>query len=359
MLDRLRVGLAAEDRVDDIRVALRPKEVAELLLTGLVKELLVEKGAGERLGYTNRDYEAFGGRIVSSEFLWSQSDLIIKYKAPSSRQMAQMTEGIRLAAIMHPENDDELVDVLLSKNIHAFSLEYYESDGLRPVSSITGKISGILAFQYGVHYLQLPWGSGKLVGGEDEPITTLIIGHGNVGGAAAHAAARAGCDLSIAGRSQSRAQDFLTGAGIQGRALASNRPDFVDRVASSDIVIGSILISTFDTAPILTTEIVSRMRPGSVIVDATAGYGSGYIETMPDPMVSEFAKVGHVTHVKIDNFPARVARTTVNLVAPAFREAVIAIIGGLANSACITSQRTVMNEEVARHRRHRGLHLHA
>ena len=124
-------------------------------------------------------------------------------------------------------------------------------------------------------------------------------------------------------------------------------------MSAADIVIGAILISTFDTPPILERRHIASMSTGSVIVDATAGYGSGYVETMPDDMSLEPVAVSGIIHVKIDRYPALVPATTVREVSREFVAAVMAILQGRGEVALVVGDGRVSNVEVQRHRVHR------
>lgn len=351
------VGLAAEDSKEDRRVALRPDDVALLRLRPEVAQVLVEAGAGTRLGYSDSQYAAAGAVIVDPEALWTRADLIVKYKAPSARQRALARNGLTIAAIMHPEADTLTVDWLIAGRHKGYSLEYYEVDGVRPISSITGRITGEMAFHYGVHHLQSHLGgSGKLASGQrDDPARVVVIGHGNVGGAAAQAAARAGCRVFVAGRTERRAGEFVAQSGLAATPLASSGSAFDACVSAADIVIGAILISTFDTPPILERRHVASMATGSVIVDATAGYGSGYVESMPEEMSLEPVAISGVIHLKIDRYPALVPGTTVREVSREFMSAVVAILQGRADVALVVGDGRVTNAEVQRHRVHRSV----
>lgn len=115
------VGLAAEDSREDRRVALRPDDVARLALQPEVGRVLVEAGAGVRLGYSDSQYAAAGALIVNPETLWTRADFVVKYKAPSARQRALARSGLTIAAIMHPEADDVTVDWLIAERHRGYS----------------------------------------------------------------------------------------------------------------------------------------------------------------------------------------------------------------------------------------------
>jgi alanine dehydrogenase len=253
-----------------------------------------------------------------------------------------------------------LVEWLLDGGHVGLSLEYYERGGIRPISGITGRITGEMVFLYGAFYAQAQLGgSGRLlVGDRSDPGRVVVIGHGNVGGAAVRAAVRNGCTVTVAGRSVARAESFRTSSGLPIRAVASGDATFDAAVANADLVIGAILISTFDTPPIVSERMVAGMRPGAVIVDATAGYSAGYLATMP-PDITDPPPVttAHgVVHIKIDLYPALVPATTVREVSHEFRAAVAEYldkgVSGALRSALVVTDGRIVNDEVQRHWHH-------
>lgn len=352
------MGLASEAVPEDRRVALRPVDVGFLVAAGAM--VLVERGAGISLGSTDEDYRRTGAELVGAAEVWHRSDVIVKYKAPTESQRSLSTRPQTILAIMHPEADHDVVQWLLDGGHVGLSLEYYVRDGIPPVSSITGRITGEMAFLYGVFHAQAQLGgSGRLLTGDrNDRGRVVVIGHGNVGGAAIRAALRNGCMVTVAARSAMRAEEFCISSGLPVAAVASTGPEFGAAVAEADLVIGAILISTFDTPPIVTSQMVVKMRPGAVIVDATAGYGAGYIATMPPHMTDPppITTVHSVVHIKIDRYPAMVPMTTVREVSHEFRGAVAEFLDhgvtGALRSALVVEDGRIVNEEVLRHWHH-------
>jgi alanine dehydrogenase len=138
----------------------------------------------------------------------------------------------------------------------------------------------------------------------------VVIGCGTVGAAAARTAAALGARVTVLARSQDSANRYIPDA-PSSVVVEVNTPQMRSRaLAEADLVVGAILISTFDTPPMITKVDLQGMKTGAVIVDATCGYGAGYLPTAgpvqrPDPPVTE-----NVLHVKLDALPALVPVTT-------------------------------------------------
>jgi alanine dehydrogenase len=98
------------------------------------------------------------------------------------------------------------------------------------------------------------------------------------------------------------------------QVLPNSRSTRQRLLAETDLVVGAILISTHDTAPMITETDLLAMKAGSVIVDATCGYGAGYLPTAgPVQRPGEPPLVVHgVLHVKVDVLPALVPVTATN-----------------------------------------------
>ena len=103
----------------------------------------------------------------------------------------------------------------------------------------------------------------------------------------------------------------------------------------------------------ITRAMVRQMQRGSVIVDATAGYGSGYIETMPElttPDAPAIRREG-VLHIKVDRYPALVPQTTVQRMAPVFCQLVEAVCASVPwmRTGLVVADGAIVNDEVRRH----------
>lgn len=140
----------------------------------------------------------------------------------------------------------------------------------------------------------------------------VVIGCGTAAAAAARTAAALGARVTVLARSEESASRYRAGAPA-GVRVTVNTPEMRSRVlAEADLVVGAILISTFDTPPMITDVDLRGMKTGAVIVDATCGYGDGYLPTAgPVQHPGDAPRVVHgVLHVKLDALPALVPVTT-------------------------------------------------
>lgn len=250
-----------------------------------------------------------------------------------------------------------------SFEIVSYSFEFFRTpDGIFPLSVPSSEVSGKLAVLYGAYHLQKHLGGrGVLLAdvvGVERP-RVLVIGHGNAGGAAARLAHALGADVVVLGTNRERLRRFQ--AGVPSTVECHlNSPEILAReVPRSDLVIGAILISSYDTEAMIDEGLVRHMRPGSVIVDVTCGYGSGYLPTF-DRETTHLAPVYErfgVLHCKIDALPSSVPVTVARAVAPVRAPYLIAlgraIFEGIedpvSEAGKITEKGRVVHPEVKRH----------
>jgi len=355
------VSILKELGAGEHRVVLLPTETAAFVEAGF--KVFVERGAGERAGALDDDYRAAGASVVSTEEAWGASSYVLKYKAPRPREFKYFRDGLVLGASFHAEGDASMTSELCRKKVTAYSFEFFRTpEGIFPLSVPSSEVSGKLAVLYGAYHLQKHLGGrGVLLAdvvGVRRP-RVLVIGHGNAGGAAARMAHALGADVVVLGANRERLRRFQATMPSLVECYL-NTPEILAReVPRSDLVIGAILVSSYDTEPMIEEGLVRQMRPGSVIVDVTCGYGSGYLPTFDretthlEPVYERFG----VLHCKIDalpsSVPVTVARATSLVRAPYLIALGRAIFEGVSDPVSeagkITEDGRVVHPEVKRH----------
>lgn len=312
-MTRKKVSILKESRDGDLRVIALPSEVAAFVDRGY--DVYVEKDAGHGQGASDDDYRAAGATVVGTDEAWTASDVVFKCRCPSPAEFRYFRPGLHLSSTFYLGDKPDLADELNSKRVCAYSYEMFEDDdGAFPLMTTDSEISGHMAVIYAAYHLQDQLGgSGKMLGRLPgvEPARVLVIGHGNAGGAAARAAAALGADVTVLGRSPSRLRRFAATM-PPNVTCAVAATDLLERlVPQCDVIIGAILISNHGTEAIVTEEMVASMRPGSVIIDVTCGYGSGYLPTADErtrDLTKAYKRHG-VVHIKNDCMPKLVYLT--------------------------------------------------
>ena len=307
------ISLLKETRLGERRVLLVPNQIPPLRMAGF--EVFVERDAGVGIGYSDNDYRAVGANIVGPEDAWYRSPFAVKYRAPTPAEFKFLHKGLYLGAIYHAEGDKSLVQVLCESGITAYSYEFFQTpDGIFPLSVPGSEIAGKLAVLYGAYSLQNHTGGAGILLSHVvgvQPPKVVIIGHGNAGGAAARLAIAMGAEVVVLGTSPERLRRFQATVPPSVKCYLTSSKVLEEELPTADLVIGAILISTYDTPTLIGETLVKRMKKGSVIIDITCGYGAGYLPTFPhfttfeEPMVERFG----VLHCKIDILPSAVPKT--------------------------------------------------
>jgi len=307
------ISVIKETRAGEMRVVMMPREVNEFVKSGY--DVFVERDAGENAAVSNKEYEDAGARLVSTKTAWTASPFVVKYKCPSLEEAAFLTPDTHLAAYLHAEGSLPISKAIAATRATAYSFELFQlDDGQYPMPVCDNEIAGKLAvFQGAYHLLAHQGGSGTLLAdipGSNRP-KVVVIGYGNVGGAAARMAAGLGCDVTVFGTNPYWLRRFEATVPADVTCLLNEPEVLAVKVREADLVIGAILISSYDTPAMIAPELVQQMKPGSVIVDVTCGYGEGYIPTGTE--FTSFAnpayKVHGVQHILIDALPATVPVT--------------------------------------------------
>lgn len=212
---------------------------------------------------------------------------------------------------MHPEGNPELIEKLNLAKMRSFSFEYFKTDSnIFPLAYTGGEIAGKMAVFYANHFLQSHHGGlGKAlfsVHGSDKA-HVMVIGYGHVGGSAIKTLLDIGAKVTVVGNDlekMAKNRVFLDGDIDFVKSTPENIAALLPNV---DVVIGAILISTYDTDPIITQEMMKLMKQGSVIIDVTCGYGEGYLPGLREK-TSLYSPIKQTEsgqiYCKIDNLPS-------------------------------------------------------
>lgn len=351
------VSLLREYRPGELRVLLLPQDAGRLCE---ICDLEVETRAGRGLGIPDEAYARAGARITSSKGAQERADFLLKLKAPTLAEVRRIRRGASIAALFHAEGTPDVVAEVLARDITAYSFEYFQDDdGSFPLMAAIGEIAGQMAVIYAAYHLQSHLdGSGvSLPACAYAPAARVaVIGYGNAGRAAARTALALGAEVTVYTRYQALYNELRDGACLKFRSLSE--PGAANGLAQSDVIIGALRISTFDTPPVVTADIVRRMRAGSVIVDVTAGFGAGYIQTSAQltSLGAPYHVTGGVKHIKIRTLPLGVHRTAAAQISRLYAPFIYRLIASLQLGEDPAGQRgkiiaagQILNPQVRRH----------
>ena len=307
----MRVGVPAETKEGEHRVALTPDGVRELAALG--HEVLIEAGAGDDSSLPDAEYVAAGATIVTADDAWA-AELVVKVKEPQPAELGYLRADLVLFTYLHLAAEPEVAHALLAQGTTAIAYEtvQVESGGL-PLLAPMSEVAGRMATQIGAHFLERDGGGrGVLLGGAPgvRPARVVVIGAGNVGWNSAWIAQGMEAEVLLLDRSIDRLRfvDQIHKGRIM--TLASNRGAVERAVADADLVIGAVLVPGGRAPTVVTEEMVRGMKPGAVIVDIAVDQG-GCVETIHETTHADPVYELHgVLHYGVGNVPAAVPNTS-------------------------------------------------
>ncbi|MFV1885318.1 MAG: hypothetical protein ACMZ7B_12575 [Balneola sp.] len=104
------------------RVALIPKDVKKLVQYGC--EVFVEYGAGEGVGFSDKEYEKAGAILQYNRELYQNKDLVIKFKGPAMESIPLMKPNCTLFCMAHFSSFPERAKLLEKHRINVVAMEY-------------------------------------------------------------------------------------------------------------------------------------------------------------------------------------------------------------------------------------------
>lgn len=313
----MNICIPRERRPFEYRVGMAPNGIQMLTRQGHV--CYVEHEAGLGSGFSDKDYQNAGARIVySAEEAFARGELILKFQRPTDEEIAWLREGQILAGfLMLPSARRSKLVSLLEKGVTAISYELIEeADGELPVMKPMSQLGGRMCAQVAARCLQNDsGGKGILLGGAPgvPPAEVVIIGAGTFGFEATKAFVRVGASVHVLDRSLRRLN--LVDQELDGRAITMVAYPFnIEAACSFADVLVSCVRAPAQRAPIVVTrQMVRKMRPRSLIMDVSIDEG-GSVETSRPTRHDQPTYVEEgVIHYCVPNMLGVVARTATNV----------------------------------------------
>jgi alanine dehydrogenase len=307
------IGVPAEVKSDEYRVAMLPVGVEELVARG--HRVLIESGAGLGSGIADHDYLRAGAELVGSGTdIFSRSELIVKVKEPQAKEWSMIRPGTALFTYFHFAADRALTEAMVASQATCFAYETLRDEqGRLPLLTPMSEVAGRMSIQEGAKYLERPqMGRGILLAGVPgvAPAHITILGGGVVGANAAKIAAGFGASVAILDVNLDRLRYLDDTMPANVNVLFSDRHMIREQLALADLVIGSVLIPGAKAPQLVRAEDLRRMRPGSVIIDVAIDQG-GCIETSrPTTHKDPTYLVDDIVHYCVTNMPGAVGRTS-------------------------------------------------
>lgn len=309
---KLYIGIPKEQSFQENRVALVPEAVNLLVNNG--HDVWVEMNAGKAANFSDREYSEAGARIVEDAEEIYKANVIMKVEPPSLKEISMMQRKQTLiSALQLSIQPEDFLKELIKKKVTAIAWDYImDNEGNYPVVSAMGEIAGntsvLLAAEYLSNYNQ---GVGAMLGGISgvKPTEVIIIGAGSVGEYATRAALGLGASVKVFDNSTYKLRRLQNSLGTRVFTSTIQPKVLSNALKTADVAIGAVRAPHGRTPCMITEEMVSMMKPGSVIVDVSIDQG-GCFETseVTNHDFPTFKKHG-VIHYCVPNIASRVSRT--------------------------------------------------
>ncbi len=309
----MKIGIPKEIKNNEHRVGLTPESVKKL--TEKNNDVFVETDAGSEIGFSDADYQSAGATILdSASKVYSEAELIVKVKEPMLEEFQYLSSQHTLFTYFHLAGNKEQAKELVKTGITAIAYETVTAeDGTLPLLAPMSAIAGQIGFVVGSYFLLKPnKGIGVLLDsiGDIEPRVVTVIGAGVAGTEAIKKAVASGAHVKIIDLSEDKLQQLKQTFGAEKIEYIISTPETIaEALVLSDLVIGSVYVIGKEAPKVITKDMISKMKPGSVIVDIAIDQG-GCIETSK-PTTHDDPVFIHddVIHYCVTNMPGAVPLT--------------------------------------------------
>jgi alanine dehydrogenase len=308
----LQIGIPKETSFQERRVSLVPAAVAVLVNNG--HQVTVESGAGTNANYQDKDYSDAGATIAYGPEQVYKCDIVLKVAPPTFDEIEMMNQKQKLiSALQLTVQQKNFFNHLISKKITGLAFDYIKDrSGIYPVVRSMSEIAGNTSILIAAEYLSTTNnGIGMMLGGISgvPPTEVVIIGSGTVSEFAARAAIGLGAHVKVFDNSLYRLRRIQNDLGQRLFTSIIEPRQLEAALATADVVIGALRAKEGRTPIVVTDEMVSNMKFGSVIVDISIDQGGCFETSQVTNHANPVFKKYGVTHYCVPNVASRVSQT--------------------------------------------------
>jgi alanine dehydrogenase len=309
----VKVGIPREVKNNEFRVAITPAGVHELVRNG--HQVHVERSAGLGSSIPDREYTDAGAVILdTADEVWATADLLLKVKEPVAEEYHRLRKDQTLFTYLHLAASRECTEALLRSGTTAIAYETVETaDRALPLLAPMSEVAGRIAPQVGAyHLMRSAGGRGVLPGGVPgvAPSRAVVIGGGVSGWNATQIAIGMGFHVTLLDKDVRKLREADRIFGTRVRTITSNAYELERAVLDADLVVGAVLIPGAKAPKLVTNELVSRMRPGSVLVDIAIDQGGCFEDSRPTTHAEPTFTVHDSVFYCVANMPGAVPSTS-------------------------------------------------
>ncbi|MGD9973033.1 MAG: alanine dehydrogenase [Desulfatirhabdiaceae bacterium] len=307
------VGILKEIKTLENRVSMTPAGVE--ILAKKKHIVLVEQDAGVGSGFENDDYIRSGAEIIpGAKEIYDRAEMVMHVKEPLPVEYDLIKPGQIVFTYLHLAASEELTRALIkTKSINIAYETLQKADRSLPLLTPMSEVAGRMAIQEGAKYLEMAQGGqGVLLGGVPgvEPATVMVIGGGIVGTNAAKMACGLGAKVYLLDNNLDRLR-YLSDVMPSNCFLLMSSPAAIRKlVQEADVVIGAVLIPGAKAPRLITRDMLSTMKKGSVLVDVAIDQGGCFETSKPTTHDHPTYTIDGVIHYCVANMPGAVAKTS-------------------------------------------------
>lgn len=309
----MKIGVPREIKNHEYRVAITPAGVMEMVRHG--HEVFIEQDAGIGSSISNEEYVKAGAKMLATaDEVWQTGDMIMKVKEPIAAEYDRMREGQLLFTYLHLAAEQKCTDALLMNKVTGVAYETVElTDRSLPLLAPMSEVAGRLAPQVGAYSLmRANGGRGVLLGGVPgvKPAKVVVLGGGVSGLHSAQIALGMGADVTILDLNIPRLRQIDLAFNGAIKTLASNAFAIEQECLAADLVIGAVLVPGAKAPKLVSNELVSRMKPGSVLVDIAIDQGGCFEDSHATTHADPTYTVHNSVFYCVANMPGSVPNTS-------------------------------------------------
>jgi len=308
----MKIGVPKEIKRHEARVGVTPAGALALVNAG--HQVCIQTQAGVLSGFNDDEFISVGCKVVNTiAEVYDFAEMIIKVKEPLQEEYTLIKKDQLLFTYFHFASSEILTNAMIDSGAICLAYETVEEEGKLPLLIPMSEVAGRMATQEGAKFLEKPQGGfGILLGGVTgvRPANVLVIGGGVAGTEAALMAAGLGANVTIMDTNLNRLRELENSMPANVTPLYSTTLAIEQEIERSHLIIGTVLIPGSKAPKLITKEMLSKMMPGTVLVDVAIDQGGCFETSEPTTHDMPVVIKEGIIHYAVTNMPGAVPNTS-------------------------------------------------
>jgi len=308
----MKIGVPKEIKRHEARVGVTPAGALALVNAG--HQVCIQTQAGVLSGFNDDEFISVGCKVVNTiAEVYDFAEMIIKVKEPLQEEYTLIKKDQLLFTYFHFASSEILTNAMIDSGAICLAYETVEEEGKLPLLIPMSEVAGRMATQEGAKFLEKPQGGfGILLGGVTgvRPANVLVIGGGVAGTEAALMAAGLGANVTIMDTNLNRLHELENSMPANVTPLYSTTLAIEQEIERSHLIIGTVLIPGSKAPKLITKEMLSKMMPGTVLVDVAIDQGGCFETSEPTTHDMPVVIKEGIIHYAVTNMPGAVPNTS-------------------------------------------------